>query len=134
LNTSKQQLIKGMLLADSTMACAVSVIIDFIEAGDYFKLGTDQDYLPALWYCFMKVLIGRGDWHDFEFYTNRLAAVSEAKNMDWRSVQQFERPIHLKSIDRGKSMKLRDSSVIHTMDVKTIKSNVEMAQLKELKK
>jgi DNA polymerase/3'-5' exonuclease PolX len=43
-------------------------------------------------------------------------------------------PIHLKSIDGDKSMKLRDLSVIRTMGVKTIKLNVEMARLKELKK
>jgi TPR repeat protein len=111
------------------------IINDFIEAGDYFKLGADQGYLSALcalWYCFMKSLIGRGDLSDFEFYTNCLAGATEAKDLDWHSVQRFERPTHLKSIDRGKLMKLRDSSVIRMMDVKTIKSNVEQAQLKEL--
>jgi TPR repeat protein len=66
------------------------IINDFIEDGDYFKLGTDQDYLPALcalWYCFMVELICRGDLSDFEFYTNRLAAATEAENIDWRSIQ-----------------------------------------------
>jgi TPR repeat protein len=112
------------------------IINDSIEAGDYFKLGTDQGYLPALcalWYCFIKELVGRGDRSDCEFYANRLAAATEAENINWRSVQRFERPIHLKSIDRGKSMKLGDSSVIRTMDVKMINSNVELERLKELK-
>jgi TPR repeat protein len=111
------------------------VTIDFIEAGDYFKHGTDQDYVPALcalWHCFVEDLIGRGDSPDFEFYTKHLEAATEAKNLDWRSAQRFERPTHLKSIDQGKSMKLRDSSVMRMTEVKAIKSNVDLARLKEL--
>jgi hypothetical protein len=74
------------------MACfqGKGITIDLIQAGDYFKLGADQSYmlaLCALWYCFMQSLIGRGDWSDFEFYTNRLAEATKAKNLDWRSVQ-----------------------------------------------
>jgi hypothetical protein len=60
----------------------------------------------------MKELIGYGDWSDFEFYTDRLTAATEARNMGWRSVQRFERPIHLKSIDRTKSFAYEPSAKI----------------------
>jgi TPR repeat protein len=103
------------------------VPVDFIEAVEYFKDGMEAGYFHAhraLVVCLSEGRLGHAGALFAEFYAGQGndPTESEAEDGAWDQIRWIESPTQMKSVNRGRSMKLSDPFVEETLSVKQIKA------------
>jgi hypothetical protein len=106
----------------------------FTKAGKYFKFAADQRYalaLRALVVLLIMECLGPDRLGDAAYYAGHGVGSEKTNSMEWDEIPPIDRPLHLKSIDAGISMKLRDLLAPHTLDITRIKAHTRSLSMRD---
>jgi hypothetical protein len=107
-------------------------LYDFREASEHFRMSQEQGYVPAIQafiVCLRDSRIPSQGLRDIIFYGIRLSDMTALEGGVWNRIWRIEAPTEMKGLDQGNLMRLGDSVISHTLNVKTLKRCAGWSQL-----